>query len=256
MTRASGLALVAATLLLPAMAAADGRHLDLEVRRWSPELEGQVRVPRAGLEGSRIDFAGDLGIGDEEFLDLRLRWYPSRTFFVRLAHTPIDYSGDRVVTRTLEFGGVTFPISARVASELNLDYTRAAAGWQFLNTDEGAFRLGPTLGVALFSGDAALSAPDLPRVLSERESFDVAFPLAGAALDVELTDAVHLFGEASVVFSDDGELIDLEAGVRYFFFGRIALMGGWRSLTVDAEDGDERLDVDVEGLFFGLTLRF
>ena len=111
-------------LLLAALAAPALAGFEIEVRLWAPSLDGQVRVSEAGDLGSDIDLSNTLGIDDDEFGEVRLIFHPIEAVMLRLGYTPIGYSGDATLSEDIEFGGIEFPVSIDVASELDLDYAR------------------------------------------------------------------------------------------------------------------------------------
>lgn len=253
------LALVTAAIGSPVLAqSARGRGpgVELEVRLWSPELSGQIEVREAGI-GTRIDLDSDLGLQDDEFLEGRLSWRLTRRQKLRIGFMPLAYSGSQVVSRTIEFGGQTFALDARVDSDLDLEYGRVGWAWQFLATGDGAFRVGPLIEAKGFRGDAALAAETVVGGISASESFEAAFAAVGLALDLEPSSRLHVFAEATqLVGTDEGDFRDAEAGVRFLPTSRIGLVLGYRLFDLDAEEGDDFLDVEIEGFFFGADVSF
>ena len=246
----------AAAVLLSATVVAAQDRFELEASFWEPDLAGGVRVLEQGV-GQELDFGADLSLAAEGVTDVRVALRPSRRTEIRFARLPLSAAGDAVATRTLEFGGEVFTLSTRIVSRLELDYLRAGFAWQFLSSADGRFRAGPLLEVKGFTGDASLAAPELLLPVSVAEDFDAAFGSAGLAVDLEPSDRVHLFGELTVVVgADEGSQTDLEAGVRVKLTGPLAARVGYRSIRIDLADGDDRVDFDVEGAFFGVSLAF
>ncbi len=251
------MALAAFALLAVAAggASADDAKVEIEGRLWSPDLGGDLRVEEQGA-GTVIALPEDLSIGDEEFAEVRLTFHTTRRSKIRFAYVPMEYHGDGILSRTIRFGGQTFAFSTRVVSDLELEYARAGWAWQFLSFSDGDFRLGPLIEIKAFRGDAAILGPDLSPPRSAAESFDAAFPSFGLALDAQPNRKVHVFVEASGIFGvKEGELLDAEAGVRFLPTRHLALLAGFRTLSVEAEEDDDFLDVDIDGIFFGLSLR-
>lgn len=249
---------VAGLLLGGAVAgsAQQGSNVELEARLWSAELSGTVEVREGGL-GTTIDLESDLGIEEDEPLELRLTLRPSRRTQVRLAWTNLSFDGDEVLSRTVEFGGQTFTFSTRVVSQLDVDYARAGFAWQFLSSSDGTFRLGPLVEVKGFRGEASIEAPDLPFPAAASEELEGAFGAVGAVLDIEAGSRVQIFAEGTyVVEADDAEGTDFEAGLRVLLGRRLAAVVGYRSFSVEATEDDDAFDLDIEGPYAGLTLRF
>jgi hypothetical protein len=254
--RISGI--TSALLLVCAVAAGAQQpsRVELEARYWSADLSGSVEVLEAG-QGTTIDLESDLGVETDEPIELRLTLRPSRRTQIRLAWTNFAFEGDNVLTRTIEFSGQVFTLSTRVVSQLDVDYARAGFAWQFLSNREGTFRLGPLVEVKGFRGEASIAAPDLPFPAEESEELEGAFGAFGAVLDIEAGRYVQVFAEGTyVVEADDAEGTDFEAGLRVLFNHRIAAVAGYRSFSVEAVEDDDDFDLEIEGPYVGLTLRF
>lgn len=252
------IALATLALAAPPVAAQGvwNARVELEARYWTPDLTSTVRVAEGGV-GTDIDLVDDLGMGDEGFLEGRLSWRPTPRSKIRLAWVPLSYSGDRVVSRTLEFGGETFRVNTRVVSDLDIEYARLGWAWQFIGTKDGNFLLGPVLEAKAFRVEASLAAPEFILPLSASETFEEVFPAGGLMLDARLGRRALLFAEATIMPANEfGELLDWEVGVKFRPVGGLLLTAGYRALEADAEDDDDRLDLDISGAFFGLSWRF
>ncbi len=234
----------------------DRDRVQLEGYVWEPDPSGQMRVLRAGL-GTDIDLEADLGIQGDSLTGVRLSVYPSRRTKIRFEALPYSFSGDQVVTQSITFAGQTFSVSERVVSDLDLDYLRAGFAWQFLASDDGRFRAGPMIELKAFDGSASLGAPEVAPLAEVTEDFEAAFGSAGFAVDLEPGDRVHIFGEFSVlVGADEGDQTDLEAGVRVALWGPLHATAGFRSISIEFDDGDQFVDLDLDSVFFGAALRF
>lgn len=252
------ISITAAALALAASLATgqERTRLEIEVNLWEPDVDGGIRVVEQGVGGD-IDLADDLGLASDSVADLRLVFHPSRRTEIRFTRMPLSFSADAIVSRTIEFAGEVFTLSTRVVSALEFDYLRAGFAWQFLSSADGRFRAGPLLEVKGYDGSASLSAPELIIPVTVSEDFEAAFGSAGLAIDLEPTQRVHVFGEFSVlVGADEGDQTDLEVGVRVVLAGPLAVQAGYRSIETDFEDDRDLVDFDVDGVFFGASLRF
>jgi hypothetical protein len=242
---------------LIAAPAAFASGVEFEARLWSPDLSGMAEV---GDEPSAtaIDLVSDLGFSGDELPEGRLLWRPSRRTSVRLSYSSFDFSGDAQLQRTVTFAGTTFDLDARVASVLELEYGGLGIAWQFLSTPDGRVRVGPVVEARGLRGEAGISTDILGLLpLSATEEFEVAFATAGLVLDVEPTRKLHVYAEwKTTVETDDGDLTDSEAGLRYYPLDLLAVAVGYRRIEIDARDADERFDLELDGPFFGAVLRF
>ncbi len=242
--------LVAAPALLAA-------GVEFEARLWAPDLAGIAQVGN-GDAGTLIDLVSDLGFADDETLEGRLIWRPTRRTSVRLDYASFELAGDAQLDRTIRFADTTFQLDARVASRLELEYGGLGIAWQFLSTDDGRLRLGPLVEARGLRGEAGISTNILGILpIDAREEFEVAFATAGVVVDFEPTRKLHVWGRwATTVETDEGDLTDIEAALRYFPIDTLAITVGYRRLAIDAADPNELFDLELDGPFFGAVLRF
>ena len=227
-----------------------------EARQWSPDLSGEIRIDGSSVIET-IDLTEDLGLQDDESIEGRLTIRPSRRTLIRLGWAPLTMTGDKVISRTITFLGRDFDISSRVESELELEYGRLGFAWQFLSSGDGKYRIGPLVEAKGFRGTATLSAPDLPVPARESEEFETAFASIGLIFDLEPSQRFHIFGEGSVLIDDSqGEITETELGVRFFPVKHIAIVAGLRQLEIDAEDDNDLLKMDLDGVFGGISIHF
>jgi hypothetical protein len=245
--------------LVPALAGAQVEsrpRLEIEARAWAAAPSGEIQAIEQSL-GTIVDLESDLGLGEDETIEGRLILRPSGRTKVYFAWTRLEFSGDQVLTRTIEFSGQTFTPSTRVLSLVDLEYGRAGFAWQLFSSDDGRWRLGPLVEVKAFRGEASLAAPDVPLSFDATEEFEAAVGAAGAVLDLEPSPRFHVFAEATVVVgADEGDATDIEAGVRFLLTDTLALVGGYRRFSVDAKEDDDTFQFDIAGAFAGLQFRF
>ncbi len=256
----SALTLMLALSIPAAAPAADHVNVVVEAFQWAPDPSGTIRVIDPGVDidvTTDIDLEGDLGLTGDEIVAARLTFHPSPRTRLRLATMPLSFAGDQTVTRSITFGGQTFTLSERITSQLDLDYIEASFAWQFLSSDDRRFRIGPTVGIKGFDGDASLAAPDADLPLQVSESFEAGFGAAGIALDLEPSERIHLYGDLSVVVgADEGDLTDLDVGVRVRLFGPLVGVAGLRTIDLEVEDGNDRIDFELDEVYFGAGLSF
>lgn len=249
----TAIAIVLASVSLTGQASAE---IVFEARQWSPDLSGEIRIDGSSVIET-IDLTNDLGLQDDESIEGRLTIRPSRRTLVRLGWTPLTMNGDKIISRTISFLGRDFEISSRVESELELEYARVGFAWQFFSSGDGKYRIGPLVEAKGFRGKATLSAPDLPVPARESEEFETAFASVGLILDLEPSERFHIFAEGSVLVDDSqGELTETEIGVRFFPAKYVSIVAGLRQLEIDAEDEDDLLKMDLDGVFGGISIHF
>lgn len=253
------LAVVAAGLILcSSPGLAQKRSIvSIEARQWTAEPSGSFSVV-AGSINEAIDFENDLGLEEDDALEGRLVFRPSKRTMIRLGFLPeLELAGDNVVSRSITFFGQPFTLNERVVTNFTLEYGRLGFAWQFISASDGRFRIGPLLELKGFRGDLALSAPDAPILLSETDRYEAAFGAAGLIAELEIGDRVELFGEVTeVVTGDEGDVNEVEYGIRVLVLPKVMIVAGARTLEIDIEDADESFKFELDGVFVGARVSF
>lgn len=247
------MAAVLALLLLPSSASAD--WLELEARYWAPDLSGGSSV-EAGSSSVSVDFGDDLGLDVDESLEGRLTIRPGLGFFLRGRFQNLSAAGDQAASLPIEIEGQVFQLTVDTATVLDFDYAGVALGWQFRGPDNRV-RVGPFVEAKGVRGDASIFLSAFGVSEGFAEDFEAGFAAAGGLLEIQPSDRLQLFAEISVLIEDDeADLTDWEAGLRFFVNDTLGLGVGYRSFSIDGEIDDVPLDLEYEGGFGTLLLRF
>ncbi len=230
--------------------------VEFEGRYWITDLTAEAKATENDI-GTEIDFKDDLGIDDENFPEGRFTWYPGQNSKIRFAYTQISYDGDKRVQETIEFAGETYTVGARVISDLDLQYLRFGWIWQFINTRNGAFKLGTIVEGKLAWIDASLKAPDETPAVNETEDLWGGLPTIGLAVDINPHRIINIFGEVSGITAGKyGYFIDGEAGIKLIPIRNVSIIGGYRLFDIKVKDDPDFAKLRIGGFFSGLTVRF
>src|SRR5215471_21788695 len=90
------------------------QSVDFVGRYWITQMSSRIRVEAAGF-GTDIDARRDLGLSNTNFPQGDFTWRKGRSLLT-FSYTPIDYSADQNVSRTVVFRGQTYTIGTRVIS--------------------------------------------------------------------------------------------------------------------------------------------
>jgi hypothetical protein len=226
----------------------------LEGRYWFTDLEGTVEVTEGILPGTRIDLVADVGIADETFLEgrltLELGSHKLRYSFVRLS-----WEADETLDTTINFAGVSFPVTTFVETELDIDYHRIGYEYDFIDFLDN--RLGVIVEVKIFDIEARLRAPALAQ--DESEAFTAPFPALGAVFQVGLPFFLNIGGELTgITLGSYGYLVDGEAAINFNPLPLVNLSGGYRYVKfhVENDGNDDEVDFDLKGPFATLRIGF
>ncbi len=242
-------------IVLAAGAAPAACEILVEARYWPAELDGRLDLEnlRDNEFFSGVDPIDDLGLEEDGIYEARLVFRPGKGTVVRLAWQPLAFAGDETITGTV--GAIE--VMPRVRTDLDLDYGRLAFAWQFLSSKDGRFRLGPMIEAKGFQGEATVAVDNPIVPLVRTTDFETGLPSAGLMLDLEPSNKVHVFAEASVlVDTGEGDLTDAEAGLRFFVTPAFALTAGYRRIDIDIEDRSDVIEIEIGSVFVGGAVRF
>lgn len=227
--------------------------LELTGRYWMPQMASRIRVDAAGF-GADIDARRDLGMPDTNFPEGDLTWQSGRSR-VRFEYTPIDYTGDQTVTRTIVFRGQPYTVGTRVVSEMEVRHLQLSWAFQFLRAREGKFRLGPLIEANGFLMRAKLAAPVVG--VAQSEELSAGLPTAGLAMDIQPRSWVDFYGQVSGMKAGSyGYFVESDSGVKVFPWRHLVVTAGYRTFNLHVESEPDFARLRLRGPFVGAGFRF
>jgi hypothetical protein len=220
-----------------------------------PQMATRIRVEASGF-GTDIDARRDLGMPDTNFPSGNFEWRHGRTR-LRFDYTPIDYSGDETVTRTVLFGGREYTVGTRVVSNLEVRHLQLSWSYALLNVREGVFRLGPMTEINGFLMRGSLAAPNLSAPFERTEDLKVGIPTVGALMTIQPHRAVEIYGQlAGLKIGDYGSYVGSEAGVKIRPWRFALLTAGYRTFNLNVKVSPHFAHLRLGGPFVGAGFRF
>ena len=221
--------------------------VELEGQYWFTQLHATIRVEKNGF-GTDIDARKDLGMTDANFPVGRasVSWGHHTLSF---EYTPIDFSGDQIVSRTLTFNGNTYTVGTRVISGLEIQDLQL--GWSYgFRLAGGRVRLGPLTEVHGFLLSGHLRAPEFN--IDSRENLDVGLPTLGPTLTISPHPKLDIYGEATGMWAGDyGYFVRSEAGVRVRPVRHIQFTAGYRTFNLRITNSSDFANPHLRGAFVG-----
>jgi hypothetical protein len=224
--------------------------LRLEYREYRPGLTGDVRMGADGDEGTLVDMVDDLGIEDERTFDARLTLKIKTGHKLRGGYMPIDYNGDQPAPRNFTFKGTTYFRADRVVTTLKGSLYSADYQWEFYRGERGF--VGALLGARLFDVDTVIV--DVDQGEREQDSRFAPIPVIGV-MGRGYAGRVSVEGEfAGLTVGSLGSFYEFETAARLHLSDRLAVMGGYRVLKLNAKDDPDAVNFRMGGWQFGLEL--
>ena len=216
-------------------------------------METRLRVEANGF-GTDIDARRDLGIPDTGFPAGAVELRHGRTR-LRFDYTPIEYSADQNVTRTVLFGGREYTVGTRVVSGLEVRHLQLGWSYQFIDVGEGWFRLGPVAEVNGFLLRGSLAAPALG--FKRTEDLKIGLPAFGALMTIHPHRVVEIYAQmAGMQIGDYGSFVGSDAGVKIVPWKHVVLTGGYRTFNLNARVSPDYAHIRLGGPFVGAGFRF
>lgn len=224
--------------------------LRVEYRDYRPKLTGEFQKGTAEQSGTLIDVLDDLGLEDERTFEVRGGLQVKPGHKIRGSYTRLRYDGDLEARRNFTFDDTRYDRFARVRTTLRGAYYSAAYEWDLFKGRVGY--LGLLLGAKAVDIDYVVVAPELDR--RETDTLLTPFPSLGAAGRV-YTGRLSLEGELSgFTLGKKGSLFEAETSIRVHLSDRLAVQGGYRRLSLRAEEGTDNANFRLGGFNFGLEL--
>ena len=248
-------------------APAENFHVELGLMFWQPTPGIEIQTGGLAAAGiPAVDFVKEFGLADEYFMEFRSVLKAGRKHKFRISHVTFDYLETAPVTRNINFGGVTFPVTIPVTADLNWDLWRFGYEYDFVAGDRGLFGFITELKQNHLTADLSAAG------LSLSEGADVTAPIINLGVIVRVYPhrvfsitaeytGFKVFGFVKTLTDRISE--DLDVKVNDFdiygtvnFGGHVGAQLGYRSLTSDYSIDDDEGDLKMKGMYFGGLVRF
>ena len=216
---------------------------------WDAKPTGQID-DNASVESDGLNFKSENGEQLSVFFEHPVPFIPN----VKLKRTDLDMDGSGILSKEINFAGETYTANTAVDSRIDLSHTDATLYWglplplPYIDIDFG-------LTARMFDGDASVAASNQ----SESVDLDITLPMAYGAVKVGSPFGIYATADLNWIGFGDNKMTDLSAAVGYELPIPIVDVGvevGYRgiNLQTDREDTDIEADLDVTGLFYGLSV--
>jgi hypothetical protein len=242
----------------PDPAPGEQAHAELSLLFWTPTP--QLQLNTGGLTNTGVgpvDFVGEFGIADKRLREYRMTAKPGRHHKLRYSSLPIKYEATATLNRSIQFGGLTVPVSTTATATLDWRLRRYGYEWDFLAMDRGY------IGVITELKDNKVSATVASPFGTETAERRAVIPTVGIGARGYPHRLFSITGEFTGFkmperFKDtlSGKFTDLDLYGTISLGRNVAVQGGYRSVLVEyASDGDTG-NLRLKGLYWGGSLRF
>ena len=245
---------VAGSLLLAGNAfAASGLEVGARGAYWFPKLTGSAQTNVTG--DTRFDFKDTLGVKDENF-PFGEAFLRVGSTTVRVGYTQFKFDGDKELTQTVVFNGVTYSATDNVISSLDVKMVDGEVQYDFLRPDAGiaGFNIGLLLKVRYVDGKVELRSASQGNTVKD---FKAPIPMVGAAAGVGfLKDMLRVDARVAGIAYSGNHLYDADAYASFAPLPFVRIQGGYRYLDLKVDRDGTLASFKLKGPYIGGQLSF
>lgn len=224
---------------------------------WAPTPTLLITSESLGIVGNQIDFVEDFDFETSTFRQLKAVLRPGRKHKLRFEYTPIRYSNEARLNRTVIFNGQRFDVTLPVLAGVKWNAMRFGYEWDFLYRDRGF------LGLLLEAKYTDVEA-SLENVLVGREFVRARAPIPAIGLigrayplpNLSITGELSGFRLPNIDENYRGSFYDFDIYGTLNFTDHFGVQGGYRSLTVFYQINADEGDLKMRRPYFGGVVRF
>lgn len=238
-------------------AVGEAYHVEVAGYLWSASPTIAITSESLGIIGSTIDFVEDFGIDNKTFTQLRVVLRPGRKHKFRFEYTPIGWTQEARLDRSIIFNGQRFDVSLPVLSELKWNAMRFTYEWDFVYRERGF--VGLILEAKYTDVETSLTNA---LIGTEFVSAQAPIPAIGFIGRGYVVPSVSITGEFTFFRLPDvdedykGSYYDFDLYGTVNFTNNFGAQLGFRRLSVFYKVDDDEGDLKLKGLYFGGVARF
>ena len=146
---------------------AEDFRIEFTAGYWSLNPSGHIDT-----SSTSVDLRSDLGIrGGQDEGSFKVVWKPGAKHRINFEVIPFRLDGENTITRTIDFGGRTYPIEDHITSSLNIDYVFGGYQYDIVNNARGHFGIGG--GIAYVNAKASTTSQTLGLTGTEQRQVPV-----------------------------------------------------------------------------------
>lgn len=256
------ISLICAVMIISMLSNAQAAGVELAIGGWRQALSGQLSYQAAGLIDDVIDLEKDTRFDDESRLIGRAKIdMPLFLPNIYLVAAPMEFEGTGRKSVTFNFGGVEFDGTAGFSSKITADQYDLGLyyGLPFLETATlGRLNVDAGLNVRFVDFKAHVAGIDnaTSSAVEVSKSISAPVPMLYAAVQFMPIEALSLEAEARGLSIGDNKVYGLIGRVRYQFAGPLFVAGGYRYDKLEVDEDDVVADIEFQGPYIEVGLKF
>ena len=240
-------------------------HVELSGSFWTPDVFGVISSEQFGIPGDKISLVDDLGFLRTRFRDFKIVLRPGKKHRFRIQYTPLQYTSETTLKRTIVFNGIAFPCppSQPCNVVLPIDAQFGWNVWRFGYEYDFLYKKRGFAGLILEARETEFSAGLQSPIANEFTSAKGPLPALGFIGRGYVMPEVSITAEVTGLMFPKSLLPNIEAN--YFdwdIYGTFnvtnnaGIQVGWRRLTTFLNVEHDTADMKFQGMWWGGTIRF
>jgi hypothetical protein len=224
----------------------------------TPELTLTTGDARVGT----VDFVQEFAIGEDTFREFRAVVKAARKHKIRYARVAFEYDQPAVLTRSITFQNVTFPVTANATADIKWEVHRFGYEWDFVRASKGFVGLVTELKYNKVKATVSASGIVNGQTQSLAASVDqtAPAPTIGGIGRGYLGKYVSLTGEFTGLKIDRDDFLakfyDFDVYAAGHLGKNVGVQLGYRSITVDFLVDNDQGSMKMKGRYLGGFVRF
>jgi outer membrane protein len=239
----------------------DARAVGLEMALggWGQSIGGTLSYSDSSIPDV-IDLDNDIRFDDETKVIGRVKIdMPLVIPNIYLVAAPMEFEGTGSKSTNLNFGDITFDATAALNSKITLNQYDVGFyyGLPFVKTatlDKLNVDVGLNIRIADF--EAKITGESGGTTVTETKSLTLPIPMLYVGVQFMPIEALAFEAEGRGIAIGDNRLYSLIGRVRYNFAGPVFLAGGYRYDKLEIDEDNVDAEIDFQGPFVELGLKF
>ncbi len=214
------------------------------------ELSGKAKY-----KGTKIDIEKDLAVGGNKSAGGILR-IDSERHHLTLEFTSVEFGGSKSISEEFKFNDKTYTVNAQIDSKLEYDILEIQCHYDLLDLENEmlGFSLAPLFKVAVY--DAALKIKSSTLGYDETYSEILPLPTVGLLTQLNFTKYLNFSAQVNGIEYEGNSYFEYRALLEIKPMEGFSIGVGHKGVNMDYSDGDDLLDMDIEGLFAQAVLSY
>lgn len=248
----NGIATIICLAFLAGLAIPAGAlEIGARAQYWFPTLKSTLK---AGSLGTEFNIKDDLGIGDSNTYSVEA-FAGLGNHNLTLAYTPLDYSGSKIITKTITFNNTTYGVGSNVNTDLRLKMFDAEYRYKLLDFENvlAGFSINLLGKIKYLDGEVKMNSS---AVGEKKQTFAVPVPMIGAGVHVGLiAKLLEARAKATGIGYSGNYFVDALADIAVTPFPFMRLSAGYRYMKIKIDNvSDTYGDMDFYGPYLGFAV--